>query len=783
MAGVDRPASRVRRPIDLARLCVLAVLLALLIGLGVAAHRTLSAASADMVRALDRLPRAVTTLFSLVSGLLMIALPAGYVVALMLNRKARLLVDALVAGMLGLAIVWSLGRGIVAAPDTALYHSLRVTSRSAATAPVDSYLAAVAAFAVAGGMVRDTRWRWYYAATVAVYVIAALVGSQASLLALATSLVAGAVVALALRYGVGALNQRPGAGRIADALLERGIALARLTSVADDAGTYRRFDAVTESGRRLRIVVLDRDLVPTGLPYRVYRALRVRAEVTRGPSLSMERAAERRALLTIAAEKAGLPTPALIAGVPCGPDAIVLAHEAVDATPIAAAPAPRDGQLVELWRAVSRLHRSRVTHRELTPEAMYLAGDGVIGVTNPTEGAAFATNLRINLDRAELLVTTTRLVGERRAVRIAREVVGIGGLSAIRPVLQPIGFSRDTRTALRRDRQLLPALLDELDRHLATPPPQPSDLERVRPRTVLMIVAAIVAGYLLVGQLGAVDLATVFSGARWAWVPVALAGSALTYLGSALALIGFVRERLAFGRTLLAQVAASFTGFVTPARIGGMALNVRYLRRAGVSTTGAATSVAVNQVVAVLSYVVLLVLFGVLSGASTDHNLPVPAWAFIVLGVVVAAAALLMAIPRARDRLLARIVPTVREVLPRLAHTATRPVKLAQGLGGTLVLNAGYIAALAASVAAFGGGVAVVTVAVVYLAGGAIGAAAPTPGGLGAVEAALSTGLVAAGMSGASAVSAVLLFRVATFWLPIPLGWLSFAFMQRRGWL
>jgi glycosyltransferase 2 family protein len=38
-------------------------------------------------------------------------------------------------------------------------------------------------------------------------------------------------------------------------------------------------------------------------------------------------------------------------------------------------------------------------------------------------------------------------------------------------------------------------------------------------------------------------------------------------------------------------------------------------------------------------------------------------------------------------------------------------------------------------------------------------------------------------MPGASAVSAVLLFRLATFWLPVPLGWLAYAWMQRRDWL
>jgi uncharacterized membrane protein YbhN (UPF0104 family) len=780
----NQPARRVRQPMDLARLCFLLLVLLLLIGLGVFAHRTMSASGADLARALNHLPRALTHVLSFVAGLLIIALPVGYIIDLLVHRAVRLLLDAVVAGMVALAAVWALGQAVAAAPNTGLYDALRLTAKGAPTTPVDSYLAAVVAFGVAGGMTRSVRWRWYYAGTVIVYAASALAGAQASLLALAVSFVGGTAVAVALRYAFGALDRRPDPQRIAEVLADRGIALMRLTYLNENGGPYRQFTGVTQAGKPLQIVVLDRDLVPSGLAHRIYRMLRVRREVARGPSLSMERAAERRSLLTMLAERAGLPTPALVAGVSCGPDAIVLAYASIDTTPIAAAvPVLQDAQLIELWRAVSRLHENRVTHRDLTPEHLSVDEHGLVWVDSPIDGAAFATNLRIDLDRAELLVTTTRLVGAPRAVRVAREVLGTDGLRAVRPVLQKIGFSQDTRMALRRDRQLLSSLVDEMDRHLASPPPQLSDLERVRPRTLLMIVGLIIAGYLLVGQLGSIDLATVFASTHWGWAPVVLAGSALTYCGSALAITGFVRERLFYGRTVVTQLATAFTGFVAPASVGVMALNIQYLRKSGVSTTGAATSVAVNQVVGVMSYFVLLILFGVASGTSTAGRLPIPAWAFIVLGVAAAAVVLVMAIPRGREWLLARVLPTVREVLPRLAYIATRPVKLAQGVGGTLTLNAGYIIALCASVAAFGGGVALVTVAVVYLAGGAVGSVAPTPGGLGAVEVALSTGLAAAGMPGAAAVSAVLLYRLATFWLPVPVGWLAYTWMQHHDWL
>jgi glycosyltransferase 2 family protein len=69
----------------------------------------------------------------------------------------------------------------------------------------------------------------------------------------------------------------------------------------------------------------------------------------------------------------------------------------------------------------------------------------------------------------------------------------------------------------------------------------------------------------------------------------------------------------------------------------------------------------------------------------------------------------------------------------------------------------------------------IVVIGAVYLA-----AAAPSPGGLGAIEAALVAGLGGVGMRAGPAVSAVLLYRLATYWLPVLPGWRSWRVPQRR---
>ena len=244
-------------------------------------------------------------------------------------------------------------------------------------------------------------------------------------------------------------------------------------------------------------------------------------------------------------------------------------------------------------------------------------------------------------------------------------------------------------------------------------------------------------------------------------------------MGAALSVSGFVAERLGFTRTVLVQLASSFVTLVTPAAVGGVALNVRYLQRRKIPSPVAVASIAVSQVVALVLHILLLAMFAAIAGTGTrarsgrrpGHTSWWPAC------VVLAGAVL--AFPAGRRLVRARVSPTFGQVLPRLVEVAQDPRKLIEGIGGALLLSLAYIACLAACVAAFGGSVPIAKIGVVYLTGSALGSIIPTPGGLGAVEAALTAGLTAAGVPGGVAVSAVLLFRLLTFWLPVPLGWVA----------
>ena len=114
--------------------------------------------------------------------------------------------------------------------------------------------------------------------------------------------------------------------------------------IADSSAETRRYAATLRDGGRLDVTVFDRDQQAADLFYRLYRRLRLRTQVSRSAPLTVERAIERRALLTYATEDAGVPTPRLRALIRVGPEAAVLANESHDGTTLAELARPPTGR-------------------------------------------------------------------------------------------------------------------------------------------------------------------------------------------------------------------------------------------------------------------------------------------------------------------------------------------------------------------------------------------------------------------------------------------------------
>ncbi|MFI5974053.1 lysylphosphatidylglycerol synthase domain-containing protein [Streptomyces sp. NPDC051452] len=335
-----------------------------------------------------------------------------------------------------------------------------------------------------------------------------------------------------------------------------------------------------------------------------------------------------------------------------------------------------------------------------------------------------------------------------------------------------------------REEDLLTQIRHQVLRIRPQAPVEPARLERVRPRTLISFIAGAIGAYYLLTQLTHIQFGTLFAQAQWGWVAAAVLFSALSYVAAAMALLGFVPERVPFLRTVAAQVAGSFVKIVAPPAVGGVALNTRFLQRTGVRPGLAVASVGASQLFGLGCHILMLLSFGYLTGTEKTPSLSPSRTVIAGLLTVAVLVLVVTSVPFLRKFVVTRVRSLFAGVVPRMLDVLQRPQKLVTGIGGMLLLTACFVMCLDASVRAFGDGstsLSIASVAVVFLAGNALGSAAPTPGGVGAVEASLTLGLIAFGLPKEVAAPAVLLFRLLTLWLPVLPGWLAFNQLTRKG--
>ncbi|MFB7501662.1 lysylphosphatidylglycerol synthase domain-containing protein [Streptomyces sp. NPDC056161] len=499
------------------------------------------------------------------------------------------------------------------------------------------------------------------------------------------------------------------------------------------------------------------------------------------------------------------------------------------------------------WHQVQALQSRRIAHSRLAGDAILLNPSGAVVLTDLRGGEIAAGDLLLRMDVAQLVTTLGLRVGAERAVASAVGVLGPDAVADCLPMLQPIALTRSTRATLRklareraqrereavleasrqaklarleaapedsrpalekpdkktaraeqraekraidealeeaREEDLLTQIRHQVLRIRPQAPVEPARLERVRPRTLISFIAGAIGAYYLLTQLTHIQFATLFAQAQWGWLAAAVAFSALSYVAAAMALLGFVPERVPFVRTVAAQVAGSFVKIVAPAAVGGVALNTRFLQRAGVRPGLAVASVGASQLFGLGCHILMLLSFGYLTGTEKTPSLSPSRTVIAGLLTVAVLVLVVTSVPFLRKFVLTRVRSLFAGVVPRMLDVLQRPQKLITGIGGMLLLTACFVMCLDASIRAFGDestSLSIASVAVVFLAGNALGSAAPTPGGVGAVEATLTVGLIAVGLPKEVAAPAVLLFRLLTLWLPVLPGWLAFNHLSRRG--
>lgn len=281
---------------------------------------------------------------------------------------------------------------------------------------------------------------------------------------------------------------------------------------------------------------------------------------------------------------------------------------------------------------------------------------------------------------------------------------------------------------------------------------------------------------------------------RWQYLLVLIVLAALHYLATAIAARSASGLRLPIGETLLVELAASAANRLTPAGLGGAAVNARYFTRRGLDGGGAVGAVGLLSLVsavtdvAVLAVIVLAGRWLGVGGAGGElalllhrvRGLIAPLRSpllWLLLGIPLA---LVIAAKRGKWVRAGERVRRAWQPAGRLARCPSRLGTLLAASGSTtLILGFAFAAATAMvpgprPAAGLGG------LLVAFMLGAAAGSAVPVPAGIGSTETALVGVLVGVQVPSSHAVEVVLIFRLMTFWLPAVGGVLATRQLRRR---
>jgi uncharacterized membrane protein YbhN (UPF0104 family) len=768
--STSHSTGRVRRPADL--LYAVSAFVIILVVLG--SIRLLPAGSGEVANDVSHwvthIPHWLSYSAAVVSGVTCFVLVLMALVVLVRFdwRDAR---NACAAGLAGAAaaivttVIWRIQDGTV---EQAVLHG-----RNPSTFVVDT---AFVAFAVGTDLTRRSHWSRWWPRSGAALLISGLAVGTLTPYAVGIVLFGGLLVGWLARWLLRTASALPSPAQLIRWLVGHGVPAADLS--APDPASRARMVGKLADGTPIQVRLAGRDTRGAGLARKLWALVRLRRAVAGHVALSSRAQIEQLALSCYLAQQASVTGPVVVLLAEMPSETLALVTTIPAEPPVPAVVSKRAA--VAMFAALRALHGKGVAHHDLRPANLFMTED-TAGFRSLDTAEPAASELARRLDVVQLLATLADEVGPADSVTALREGYGWVDEIAVSAVLQPIALAPWGWRAMRAAQGSLRAIRQELLADGEGSPGQVARLERFRWQTVISVVSVTVAVYLLVFGLSSDNLGRLANANPW-WVVVAVLASAITYTAAAANLAAFVPKRLSIWLGTRVQLAAKYVGVALPPTVGHLAVNARYLHKEHLDEEDIAAAVALSQIVNIVTTVLLVIVLGVLTGSGFSPLKLVPLEDLLIGGGAIAAVTLaLMVLPRTRVMLRDVVWPRIRGIGPRLLDAGSHPLRLAYSIGSNLVLTAAYVGSLLAALWSLGIHPGILAVALAYLAGNAVGSAAPTPGGLLTVEAAMAATLhLLTGISTTEALLAVLIFRIATFWLPIPVGWFCYLRLSRR---
>jgi len=580
-----------------------------------------------------------------------------------------------------------------------------------------------------------------------------------------------------------AIGQQRPSGSLAHVqamLAGKGIETTELTYLAGDARGSIPVHARTAAGDELFVKLTSNEQRDADWLYKLYRRLVYRNIEDEVPFLTAKQKSEHEAYLSLLAERAGARTPRLLATTTDGDGNMLLVQEFIRGTTLDRVPREtlERGTLTDVWQQLAALHRAGIAHRDPRAANILIHDSNayLVDLSFAEENASEDVQAR---DIVELLVATAHSTDAGTAVSAARQALDCKALSASLPYLQRAPLSRAGRTSVEQRPGLLDQLRTEIEHQCHAEPAKLAQLSRLNRKNVFILVMLGLAVHFLLPQIGEMRTALrEIVHANPFWLTCSALASAGTYLISALQFRFATQVRLPVKPTILVQVANSFANRLTPGSLGGVALSIGFLKKQGLSTVAASVTVAIIRLAGLIGG---LALVPVLLGSARREQLQiVPERKGLVVLLVVVGLLLLIAAFLAIPKLRHRGRSAIRETLGALRSLVTSR-RAPQLVVVSLALTLAYGACLYFALLAVGVSISVSDAVIVSLIGQGVGAAAPTPGGVGATEAAAVGALLVVGVAPEPAIAGVLIYRLISFWLPIAPGYAAFRWLAKHG--
>ena len=707
----------------------------------------------------------------LVYGFAILALPFMILIGLIVAGQWKMLGAYAAAAVIAL-ILLSISGSRISAPRWHFDVSDRLSTLPAQFLDDPRWIAMLAAVLTVSGPWLPARWRhWWWAlllAFVPIHLVISAIVPARSLVGLAVGWIVGALVVLAV--GTPALEVPLDAA--VRAMAKRGFVVSRLTVVRPAGRGPLLLSAACENPECPATIELYGPHQRSRSALRqLWGKLKLRDSETAPLVTSMRRTVEHRALMAIAIGEVGLANVAIIAVAPLDRGWMMYARNSPRGVPV-----DKCAKTIPVgrpWEALRVLNDHQIAHGDLRSQEITV-DDGTVLFGGFGSAEYGATDAQLQSDIAQLLVTTSALYDPKSAVGAAIDVFGKDTILTASRRLTRVAVPNAIRKSMRDAGAVISDARAEVKRQTGADQIKSATITRFTRGQVIQLV---LFGALVYVAYPFISTAPTFFSqlrtANWWWALLGLLVSALTYVGAAAALWACADGTVRFWKLSIMQVANTFAATTTPAGVGGLALSTRFLQKGGLSAMRATAAVALQQSVQVIVHLALLILFSAVAGASTNlsHFVPSATLLYLIAGVALGIIGTFLFVPKLRGWLATAVRPKVNEVSSDLVNLAREPRRLALIILGAAGTTLGAALALWASIEAFGGGTTFVTVTVVTMVGGTLASAAPTPGGVGAVEAALIGGLAAFGVPAAVGVPSVLLYRMLTCWIPVFVGW------------